>query len=907
MGRTVDEYAIKVDTRGARASLIGLKTAFAGIAAAAAAIGLERFGSAVIEATTQMEGFRTTLTTYLGSQEKANQALERMQVLANRLPQSLTDVTKAFTIFTRSGVNTSSQAITNLSNIATANGKSLTQLAEAFADSITGEFERLKEFGIKVSNENGVLTARIGQDIVAVGDNATELTEKLVKLGGTKFGGAAAANAGTLSQSLSNLSGAVNTTLVSIGTGLTPALRELADELAAVLRANQDLAKEFGVNLGDAFKAGAAAASFLVENLKALTIALSAIIGLRLAVAIAGIVTALGAFINSLLVTAAATATLNASLGATVVTGAGIARVGGAFAAWLGPIGIAIAAIVTATTAVILLDDKTVKLGETTTTYGQITEAVFDKVRRGLGSIENVIIKDLMAAFDRITKQVIRFGEAFNWLTGILTKNIEFRGFGRGVEGAAESISNSVKKIYGAAKGSIFGGIEEEVKRLQDANVQAEVAWALSRSRLKTETDMSEIAASMDRAKDKALVTQGKISDLAVAEWTQAQKALQTFKDTNAEFERQFSFKTSLIGLTDDQTRVAQALFDVESRKSAALAPLLLREAELIEKKGQGYIAQIGAIRAVISITELQFNSELEGVNKIADARNEALKTQEKLLNIENARIAVTQSIAEIQSRADRARESVTLAGLKGLKRELEAIKLEENRIAEAAKARIKEQFKGADASKILAELARIDAASAEAIKGRQKAAEDIDAIKNKQRTFADGWSDAFEEYAKNAADAGAAAERAFTTSAKGMEDAIVGFAKTGKFEFRGLMSDIVETILRSNIQQLIGGLGGTTGGAIGGGSIIGGLGSLFSGFFATGGMIPPGRFGVVGEAGAELVQGPATVTPLGSSTVTYNINAVDAASFKAMIARDPAFIHSVAEAGRQTIPSRRR
>jgi len=36
----------------------------------------------------------------------------------------------------------------------------------------------------------------------------------------------------------------------------------------------------------------------------------------------------------------------------------------------------------------------------------------------------------------------------------------------------------------------------------------------------------------------------------------------------------------------------------------------------------------------------------------------------------------------------------------------------------------------------------------------------------------------------------------------------------------------------------------------------------------------------------------------MGEQYVTYNINAVDAASFKAMIAADPSFIHAVAQQG---------
>ena len=44
-------------------------------------------------------------------------------------------------------------------------------------------------------------------------------------------------------------------------------------------------------------------------------------------------------------------------------------------------------------------------------------------------------------------------------------------------------------------------------------------------------------------------------------------------------------------------------------------------------------------------------------------------------------------------------------------------------------------------------------------------------------------------------------------------------------------------------------------------GSIGGDLGSLFAGFFDKGGMIPSDQFGVVGERGPEIVQGPAHVT----------------------------------------------
>ena len=73
-----------------------------------------------------------------------------------------------------------------------------------------------------------------------------------------------------------------------------------------------------------------------------------------------------------------------------------------------------------------------------------------------------------------------------------------------------------------------------------------------------------------------------------------------------------------------------------------------------------------------------------------------------------------------------------------------------------------------------------------------------------------------------------------------------------------------------------------------------------FAGFFAKGGMIPAGQFGVAGEAGPELISGPANVTPMAGmgGNVTYNINAVDASSFRSLLAQDPEFVHRVVQRG---------
>jgi lambda family phage tail tape measure protein len=304
----------------------------------------------------------------------------------------------------------------------------------------------------------------------------------------------------------------------------------------------------------------------------------------------------------------------------------------------------------------------------------------------------------------------------------------------------------------------------------------------------------------------------------------------------------------------------------------------------------------------------------------------------------------------------------------------------------------------------------------------------------SKSREFTTGWKKALNEYADSAGNAAKRAENIFKKATGGMEDALVNFAKTGKFEWKNFVAMMLEELLRAQIQQIfadllggmqesVGGMGGMFGGgggqqqsgdsgggildaigsifgmggggapgssannpmyviSVGGGmggiggdplgdfinqlpgmqedtggggifdsigsifggigdtisgafggitdaiggifggggggggggdsgggffdSIASGIGDFFGGWFANGGTLGAGKFGIAGEAGPELISGPATITPMtGGSNVTFNINAVDAQSFKAMIAADPGFLYGVAMQGAKGIPMR--
>lgn len=189
----------------------------------------------------------------------------------------------------------------------------------------------------------------------------------------------------------------------------------------------------------------------------------------------------------------------------------------------------------------------------------------------------------------------------------------------------------------------------------------------------------------------------------------------------------------------------------------------------------------------------------------------------------------------------------------------------------------------------------------------RQEVQKTLEARQAAEEDFGLAMSESFKNYRDEATNAARIARDVFTTATKGMEDALTKFVKTGKLSFRSLITDMLETILRSQIQAIVAqifSIGKNAGGQIG--KILG------IPEFANGGMIGSNGPVLVGERGPEIISGAAgrIVTPnnqLGGSTVTYNINAVDAMSFKQMIAQDPQFIYALTEQGRRSVPGTRR
>jgi len=190
------------------------------------------------------------------------------------------------------------------------------------------------------------------------------------------------------------------------------------------------------------------------------------------------------------------------------------------------------------------------------------------------------------------------------------------------------------------------------------------------------------------------------------------------------------------------------------------------------------------------------------------------------------------------------------------------------------------------------------------------------DAIANQQATaeqqqnFSAGWDKAYRQYVENSNNSFNQASQSFATISRGFEDSMVRFVQTGKLSFKDLFNTLIAESVRASSSKMLAGLFG------GGGGLFGAIGSLFGGFFANGGEPPMNKVSVVGERGPELFvpRQAGTIIPNGglggqtvNTAVTYNIQAVDASSFRSLVARDPEFIHNVVEQGRRQMPIRSR
>jgi lambda family phage tail tape measure protein len=383
------------------------------------------------------------------------------------------------------------------------------------------------------------------------------------------------------------------------------------------------------------------------------------------------------------------------------------------------------------------------------------------------------------------------------------------------------------------------------------------------------------------------------------------ENTIQAYQRQNGELIKRLKFEQELIGVSDQQKTAKQALFDLESNYLNEVNKLLDDYRVKSQSKASEDQKQLPMIRDAIQRVTESYSQQIKAVENLTN-QNYLLAEAEK------QRLAFAEF--SIKGQLDNSKELTKLQDDMA-KLTMSEIEKKYYDIGVAAKESARSAIESENSRRRSLKITEMSTEEErryydQATKGNEALKQQTGALYEQSRQFGTGWTNALNSFLENTTNAADAAKNIFGNMTKGLEDSFVKFVQTGKLSFKDLVNSIIADIARSQIRSLLSNLISGPGAAA-----TDSLGNMFKNLlgFANGGMIPTNRPVLVGERGPEILSGVGgrTVIPnnqLGGNSqyVTYNISAVDAMSFKAMIARDPSFIHAVAQQGAAGIPNRR-
>ena len=159
----------------------------------------------VVAVQREFDILNSSLKTVTGSSAAAERELAWLKTFAKETPFGLSQATQGFVKMKALGLDPTRAALTSFGNTASAMGKDLNQMIEAVADASTGEFERLKEFGIKAKKQGDDVSLTFQGVTKTIGNSAKEITKYLQDIGDNQFAGAMEERAKTLDGTIAAL------------------------------------------------------------------------------------------------------------------------------------------------------------------------------------------------------------------------------------------------------------------------------------------------------------------------------------------------------------------------------------------------------------------------------------------------------------------------------------------------------------------------------------------------------------------------------------------------------------------------------------------------------------------------------------------------------------------------------
>lgn len=229
------------------------------LAGAYAAMRLSALVRDIISTNVEFDRLQASLVTVTGSQEAANAAFEELLRFTAQTPFQINEVVGAFIKLKALGLDPSIEALRSYGNTSSAMGKSLDQLIEAVADAATGEFERLKEFGIRASAQGDQIAFTFRGTTTVVERSSEAIQSYLRRIGELDFAGGMDLQMQTLGGRMSNLEDSASRLQRAFGerglnavvTDLTTKFTRLNDAMARNLQIGGGVLESLGAGIAE--------------------------------------------------------------------------------------------------------------------------------------------------------------------------------------------------------------------------------------------------------------------------------------------------------------------------------------------------------------------------------------------------------------------------------------------------------------------------------------------------------------------------------------------------------------------------------------------------------------------------------------------------------------------------------
>ena len=207
-----------------------------------AGVGLFEFGRAIVDNTAKFEVFDSVLTNTLGSKSEAQKSFKNILNFAKKSPFQVDELTGSFVKLVNRGIKPTQNEMRKLSDLSSSQGKGFDQLVEAALDAQTGEFERLKEFGIRAKKSGDQVQFTFKGVTKQVQFSSGAIFKYITSLGdATGVQGASISQMNTLSGKLSNLKDNFTQLTFELGTTFRPVITTVVDGFASLISKGREL------------------------------------------------------------------------------------------------------------------------------------------------------------------------------------------------------------------------------------------------------------------------------------------------------------------------------------------------------------------------------------------------------------------------------------------------------------------------------------------------------------------------------------------------------------------------------------------------------------------------------------------------------------------------------------------